>query len=54
MLDEDHDLFERPYLKKDSTGHGCNPLCGVYTPKHLGISHELVKPHIVGCFLLTK
>jgi len=22
VLDEDHDLFERPYLKKDSTGYG--------------------------------
>ncbi len=22
VLDEDHDLFERPYLKKNSTGYG--------------------------------
>jgi hypothetical protein len=40
--------------KKIPPDMGGTPLCGVYAPKHLGISHELVKPHRVGCFLLTK
>jgi hypothetical protein len=39
-------VFERPYLKKNSTGHRSEPIFGVYDDEPLGICFEFFKPQI--------
>jgi hypothetical protein len=41
-------VFERPYLKKNSTGHRSEPIFGVYDDEPLGICFEFFKPQILG------
>jgi hypothetical protein len=41
-------VFERPYLKKNSTGHHSDPIFGVYDDELLGICFEFFKPQILG------
>ncbi len=42
-------VFERPYLKKNSTGHRSEPIFGVYDDDEpLGICFEFFKPQILG------
>ena len=47
-------VFERPYLKKNSTGHRSDPIFGVYDNEPLGICFELFKPQILGRRLLSQ
>jgi hypothetical protein len=53
-IGEDHVLFEGPYLKKNPTGHSRDPIFGVYSSNHLGISCQLIKPQILGSLILTQ
>ena len=41
-------VFERPYLKKNSTGHRSDPIFGIYDDVPLGICFEFFKPQILG------
>ena len=41
-------VFERPYLKKNSTGHRSDSIFGVYDDEPLGIFFEFFKPQILG------
>jgi hypothetical protein len=37
-------VFERPYLRKSSTGHRSDPIFGVYDDEPLGVCFEFLNP----------
>ena len=41
-------VFERSYLKKNSTGHRSELIFGVYDDEPLGVCFEFFKPQILG------
>ena len=53
-LEEVMPVFERPYLKRNSTGHRSEPIFGVYDDEALGICFEFFKPQILGRRLPTQ
>jgi hypothetical protein len=53
-LEEVMPVFERPYLKENSTGHRSEPIFGVYDDESLGVCFEFFKPQILGRRLLSQ